>query len=391
MKRIEESVTPPVQLDYDQEQEIGFGVFLRRLFKEWRIILKWCGYAALIGLVIAFSLHKKYTSFSEMAPETVSMSNSGGSLSSLAGLAGISLGSLNNQEALFPDVYPDIVSSIPFVVDLFSTPLEFERKGKKYAMSYYEYNLDFVKPTWMETVVRSPVLAIAGIKGLFQKKVESEDIVPVDPSRLTYEQAEVVGMIRKDIVLSIDKKNSMVILTVQAEDPEVAGIVAQKVISNLQTYIANYRTKKARLDLEYYEQLYEEAKRNYYTAQQRYADHMDRNQGIIMQRAKAEQDRLQNEMSLAYQLYNSCAQQVQAAKAKVQQDTPVFTIIQPPQVPLRGKPSRPTVLFAFILVGALLSCVWILWGRNAIASLRKEDEEKEPAADAAPKKEDAQA
>ena len=104
----------------------------------------------------------------------------------------------------------------------------------------------------------------------------------------------------------------------------------------------------------------------------------------MLQRVRTEQERLQNEMNLSFQLYNTCAQQLQAAKAKVQLETPVFTIINPPQVPLkRSKPSKVTILAACIFLGAAIAAVWVLWGRDFLAGLKKkEDEEEEPAAPA---------
>ena len=141
--------------------------------------------------------------------------------------------------------------------------------------------------------------------------------------------------------------------------------------------MTNYRTEKSRQDLEYYETLYEESKAAYFESQQRYASYVDRNQGVILQRVKTEQERLQNEMNLNYQLYNACAQQLQTAKAKVQQETPVFTVINPPQVPLqRAKPSKVKILFVSIFLGAMVAAVWILWGRDIIANFKKKDEEE---------------
>ena len=104
---------------------------------------------------------------------------------------------------------------------------------------------------------------------------------------------------------------------------------------------------------------------------------MDRNQGVILQRVKTEQERLQNEMNLAYQLYNSCAQQLQAARAKVQMETPVFTVINPPQVPLkRSAPSKATILVAFVFLAFVFESVWVLWGRDLVAGVKKKEEEE---------------
>ena len=74
-------------------------------------------------------------------------------------------------------------------------------------------------------------------------------------------------------------------------------------------------------------------------AQQKYARFMDGNQNIIMQSFRTEQERLQNEMNLAYGVFTQVSQQLQLAKAKVQEITPVYTVVQPATVPLR--PAKP--------------------------------------------------
>ena len=71
----------------------------------------------------------------------------------------------------------------------------------------------------------------------------------------------------------------------------------------LQNYITDYRTNKARHDLAFTEKLFNEAQENYYEAQQKYARFMDGNQNIIMQSFRTEQERLQNEMNLAYGVF----------------------------------------------------------------------------------------
>ena len=178
--------------------------------------------------------------------------------------------------------------------------------------------------------------------------------------------------------LSSLASSSIISVVVTAQDPFVAKSICDEVISRLQAYITTYRTQKARRDLDYYERLYAEAKEAYISAQQRYASYVDRNQDVMLQRVRTEQERLQNEMNLAFQLYNTCSQQLQAAKAKVQQETPVFTVINPPQVPLkRSKPSKLTILVVCVFLAAVLACIWVLWGRDLLAGLKKKEEEPE--------------
>ena len=371
----EKNYTEP-QYREEEYDEIDIMELLRKLFKEWKLILKWCGIAAVVGLVIAFSIPKEYTVDSRMAPESVSRS-AGGSLSSLASLAGINLGAVSTADAVYPDLYPDIIASTPFVVELFPVQVDFKYKKEDLSADYYTYLKEYTRGPWWGKVVQFPFKALGWFMGLFRKKEEPvEGYASLDPSALTQEQEDIAKAIRESVSLSVDKKTSVISLTVTAQDPKVAARISEEIITRLQTYVTNYRTEKSRMDLEYYQSLYDESKEAYFASQQRYASYVDRNQGVVLQRVKTEQERLQNEMNLNYQLYNACAQQLQAAKAKVQQETPVFTIINPPQVPLkRSKPSKPTILLASIFLGAMIAAVWVLWGRDVIAGFKKKDED----------------
>ena len=362
----------------EEGDEIDILELLRKLWDARKKILKWCGIAAVAGLVIGFSIPKKYTVSSKLAPETVSKSATG-SLSSLASLAGINLATMSTADAVYPDLYPDIVSSTPFVVELFPAQVEFESKNEQMTTDYYTYLKDYTRTPWWNKVIAAPFKALGWFIGLFRESEEEEEegFASLNPAELSKEQDEVAKDIRENISLSVDKKTSVISLSVTAQDPHVAARITEEVIARLKTYVTNYRTEKSRTDLAYYENLYTEAKNSYFTAQQRYANYVDRNQGVILQRVKTEQERLQNEMNLAYQLYNSCAQQLQAARAKVQMETPVFTVINPPQVPLkRSAPSKVTILVAFVFLAFVFESVWVLWGRDLVAGVKKKEEEE---------------
>ena len=363
---------------YEEEEyeEIDIMKLLRKLFSEWRLILKWCGIAAVVGLVIGFSIPREYTVVSRMAPESA-VKTGGGGLSSLASLAGISLGSVSSDDAVYPDLYPDIMNSTPFVVELFPVQVDFKHKKETMTADYYTYLKDYTRNPWWSDLMSAPFKLLGWFMGLFHEKTEPvEGYAALNPRELTADQENIAKAIRESIALSVDKKTSMLVLTVTAQDPKVAAKISEEAIARLQTYVTNYRTEKSRQDLEYFETLYEEAKAAYFESQQNYASYVDRNQGVILQRVKTEQERLQNEMNLNYQLYNACAQQVQSARAKVQQETPVFTVINPPQVPLkRSKPSKVKILIVCLFLGAVAGAVWVLWGRDICANVKKKDEE----------------
>ena len=161
------------------------------------------------------------------------------------------------------------------------------------------------------------------------------------------------------------------------QDPLISATMTDTVMQKLQNYITEYRTNKARHDLDFTQKLYDEAQKKYYVAQQAYADYVDMNQNISLRSVQTRQERLQNEMNLAYNLYNQTAQQLQLAKAKVQENTPVYTVVQPATVPLLpSKPSKMLILVAFVFLGGVCSVGWILFGRDLWHQLKMKKSKK---------------
>jgi uncharacterized protein involved in exopolysaccharide biosynthesis len=148
-------------------------------------------------------------------------------------------------------------------------------------------------------------------------------------------------------------------------------------MNRLKEYITDYRTMKARQDLAYIQKLYDESRDEYYKAQQRYAKYTDSNQNIILSSYRTESIRLQNEMNLAYGVYNQMAQQLQAAKAKVMEITPVYAVVKPATVPLRAsKPKKAMMLIGFVFLGFVGTSAWILFGRDMVAAVRNRMKEE---------------
>ena len=84
---------------------------------------------------------------------------------------------------------------------------------------------------------------------------------------------------------------------------------------------------------EYYEKLYRESKAKYEESQRKYASFHDSNLDATLGTITTKRDELENEMQLRYNIFNQVSTQLQSAQSKVQERTPVFTIIQKPRVP----------------------------------------------------------
>lgn len=174
------------------------------------------------------------------------------------------------------------------------------------------------------------------------------------------------------ITASVDKKNSMTSVTVTFQNPMVAAVVADSVVNKLQEYIIDYRTFKAKEDCLYLEKLFKERQQEYYAAQQKYADYLDSHDNIILQSVRAEQERLQNDMSLAYQVYSQVASQLQIARAKVQEEKPVFAVVEPAVVPLDPSgTSKKIYVLVFIFLCVCIVIFWNLLGNDFFNKLKE--------------------
>ena len=350
-------------------QEIDLLELAHKVWNGKKLIFKACGVAVVLGLIVAFSIPKEYTTTVVLAPEAKAKGGAG-NLGALASMAGINIGSESGDEALSPEIYPDIVKSTPFLVDLF--PVKIKTISDEKAMGLFEYMDKHQRTPWWGIITSAPFKAVGWAVSLFKDKPHGATTDKPDVFRLTQEQAEIAKGISDRIVTSVDKKNGMISISVTMQDPLVSATLTDTVMQNLQDYITRYRTNKAAQDLEYTEKLYKEAQQNYYEAQQKYANFADSNLDIVMTGYQTRLERLQNEATLAYGLYNQISQQLQLAKAKVQEVTPVYTVVQPASVPLRpASPQKPIIFIGFIFLAFVGSVSRIILFKDLVKQFKR--------------------
>lgn len=355
----------PLQED---ELEIDLMEYARKLWAARKLLLKVAGVAFLLALVIHASLPTKYTAKVMLASEGTK-----GGASSLSGMAAmLGFGNFSggtDASALNFSMASDIVASTPFILELFDTPVQtIDGKMDTTIVAYLETE----SRPWWNTVMALPSMAIGGIKSLFTSEEEVVGKEVIDPFRLTPSQMGRIGAIKSIIKAEIDKKSSMTTISVTLQDPLIAATMVDTVVVKLQKYITNYQVSKAQEDCEYWEQLYKERQNDYYTAQKNYAEYMDANKNVILQRVRSEEERLQNEMNLAYQVYSNVATQLQMARAKVQETKPSFTVFEPASVPLYPSGlSAKILILGLVFLAVMATSAWVLFGKDLWASLKE--------------------
>jgi hypothetical protein len=355
-----------------EESSIDFGKIFKDLLKHKGLYFKVLPVAFVLAAIYALSLPNYYNCQVKLSPE-MSGSKSTSGLASLASSFGVNLGSAmgNGTEALFPTLYPDLMNSVDFKTSLFPVPVTIEGnkdKGEQdRTMSYYDYMENEQKAPWWSVV--SPGKVIGWVISLFKEDKEEESS-KVDPFRLTKEQTEIVQAIDKNIVCDVDKKTMVITINVTDQDPVICATMADTVKNRLQNFITDYRTSKARVDLEYNKKLYAETKARYDKARRLYAEFVDANQDIILQTVRQRQVELENDMQLQYNAFTQVAAQLMAAEAKVQEDTPAFTTLQSATVPVKkAGPGRAKIYLVFLFLAFLGVTAWILHKEDDLKSL----------------------
>ena len=354
----------------DEEIELDLMYILRKLIGIRKTIYKAAGVGLVIGIIVAISIPRQYTVEVTLSPEMGSVKGGG-----LSGLAASFLGSEvsmgDGTDALNTSLSPDIVSSTPFLLELSTMKIA---GIKDEAMTLNTY-LDEESSPWWNYVIGFPGMVIGGVKSLFaEEENESRALNRISQGtiELSKKESKKIEILKEMIVAAVDKKTSMTSVAVTMQNPRAAAVVADSVVKKLQEYIIDYRITKSKEDCIYLEKLFKERQQEYYSAQQKYADYLDSHDNIILQSVRAEQERLQNDMSLAYQVYSQVASQLQVARAKVQEEKPVFAIVEPAVVPLEPSgTSRKIYVLVFVFLSVCVVISWNLFGRDFLNKFKE--------------------
>ncbi len=336
------------------------------LWSERRLFIKYVSIAVVIGMVYVFSVPKTYMTSVMLAPES-SGSSLSGSMSSLASLAGVNLNGMS-EDALVVDLYPSIVSSKDFLLPLLD--IRVVSKENEIDTTYGEYLQNHQKSAWWGYPFK---LIGWGMELILPSSSEPHKMVASSSAvkQLTAEETALCQALQGRISCVVENITGVLTVTVADQDATISAIMADSVVSRLNKFILDYRTRKARTDYEYVSALCETARKDYLRAQGEYAAFTASHTNIYAPDIKAREEYLQNESQLAYMTYSQLKTQQETSRARVLESTPVYTIVESAYVPHRAaSPKKLLTLFAFVFLGGVAaSCKlfykYLLKGTNA--------------------------
>jgi uncharacterized protein involved in exopolysaccharide biosynthesis len=327
---------------------LSLPALLGQLRRRWGRVLLVALPLVLFGMYVALTAPEEFITETRILPEFQAKSAAGlKRFSALAELAGINLEGVGQTEAVRPDLYPDILTSTPFVLALLRQPVS-DRAGQTYPTLLAR--LTAPATTWFGAEDPKPTDFAALLRA-----------VPGQPLPLSKTQAGFLKDLKKRVVAEIDKQSGILVLKVKMPDPLVAAQVAQYATRYLSEYVIGYRTDKARQDLGFLAARQAESKRRYESALMAYSQYRDRNKYVVTQTAMLDEKQLESALGVSRELYNNLTLQYEQARLRVQEATPVMKVLEPPTVPVtRSEPARTTLVLGYTLAGLVLGVAWVL-------------------------------
>ena len=348
---------------------------VKQLWEGKKTVIIWTCVFMVLGLVSALTMKRTYQVTTMMVPQVASKSSS--SLSSLAALAGVDLTTTSQTADLSPIVYPQIVSSVPFQLDLMYAPLHYSKADT--AVSMMVYYKEYAKATFFDNVKKYTI----GLPGVILGKLKKEApevVLPaggvgteeevLKPIVVTKDEEKMLKSMGTAVSLLADKKEGTLTLTVNGIEPIQTAELAMKAQQLLQDEITRFRTEKAQNELNYIQARYDEVKAEAEASQVALANVIDRTTQTVSKRDLIERERVQAKYNLANSLYTDMAKQLEAAKMQVKKDTPTFTVIQPVKVPMQPSNSRAKKLVIFTFFGFVIGCGIVL-GKGYLPKLKE--------------------
>ena len=360
-----------IQPETDAEDEIDLIALAKTFWAGRKTVLISVLIGTVLGILVAILTPAEYTATTIMVPQMSGKSSAGG-LSGLAALAGIDLGTANQTGEMSPVLYPQIVSSTPFKLELMNTPIKFKDFDKP--VSLFDYSTKYKKTTVLGTIkkytIGLPGVIIKAIKGKKKEPVISKD-ARGNLIVLTEDQNAIRKAFDKIVTLEVEPKQGYLTLTVNMPEALAAAQLAQKAQDLLQRDITNFKVQKAKADLEFIQGRYNEVKAQAEGYQINIAQKTDQYKNLTSVVPQVQTTRLQTRYGIASSVFQELAKQLEQAKIQVKKDTPVFTIVEPVSVPVeKSKPSRPMILIIWIFLGGIIG-VSIVFGKGMLANVKK--------------------
>ena len=342
----------------NEQQIINLKKVFQTLWKRKGLFIKVWIVTFVLSCIWILPQPRYYTCEVKLAPEMNGEDVAGG-LSSIASSFGFNIGGIGGQDAIYPELYPDLFESPEFVVGLYG--IQIATKDGKVATNYFDYIKKHQKQNPLTLPFNKAMKAVKEFFGDDEEGSSQGGAGGINPFQMSRKDFMLMQKVMKNISCAVDKKTSVITINVKDQDPLICATMADSVKKHLQEFIVRYRTSKVIEDVAHYQKMRDNAEKEYDVAMKAYSRYCDTHQNIILQSFQSERDKLEGELSLKQNALTAMETQLQATKVKLQEKTPAFTTLKSAIVPVKpAGPKRMLFVAGMLILASVVTSGLIL-------------------------------
>ncbi|MCQ2211233.1 MAG: Wzz/FepE/Etk N-terminal domain-containing protein [Paludibacteraceae bacterium] len=346
----------------NKQDQIDIVWLLKYLFTKRKFILKVVGCTTLFFVLICLFKPNKYTATASIIPVSSNTGVDLGGLNSLASMAGLTTGkSKSGVDIVTPDLYPKVAQSTPFLCEIMNIKVPWANIDT--LMSVYEYTKYDSIPSFGEYLRMYTIDLPNTIKIWFNGKKTGPSINKKNLPYEVYDKYEYKAMSKLKEMIKVDEDPifETIEVSVDAESPKQASILASSVVNTLQSHVIEHKTRRAKYMLDFIQERYNETTLEYESVRQKFFDYKDSHRDMISERVNVEYQRLSDQYDLSYSILKSISSQLEQAKLAFMENTPVFSIVQPVVLPVsKSGPKMMLYIVVGIMLGFITSIGWLI-------------------------------
>jgi uncharacterized protein involved in exopolysaccharide biosynthesis len=183
-----------------------------------------------------------------------------------------------------------------------------------------------------------------------------------------------IDQLGRALSTSVAASTGVITVNVDARSPELARQIADRALALVNTFNLERRQTQAGAELRFTERRLAEARDELRAAEARLESFLEQNRTYSSAPSlRLTYEQLTRDVNLRQQIYITVAQAYEQAKVDAIRDTPVITIIAPPEAPVRPRPRgliqwTSIALFVGLLLGIVAAFVREYMVRTASAS-----------------------
>lgn len=326
-----------------------------------------------LGLVTAVVSPNQYTSTAKIIRE--SFEGGGGIGGGLAALRGFGINLGGTSRGLTADTYPDILLSQEVLLSVARTTFYFASRDT--SMQLAEYYTKY--PGLWRAITGGLKKATIGLPGTILRSFRDPLPRPVmiggEVVYASEDESKTIQRLKEQIGIRVDRTSGIIRVSFTSENPLLSARITDTLIDHLTERVRTIYSLKARENLEFIRDRFEEVKLELEEAEENLASFTDSNINPATAHLKTQLARLDRLVTFKSQLYSDLQTQFTQAQIELQRSQPVITLLEAPVPPIeKSAPNRKLLVLGSLIAGLFVS-MGLAYVGGLVDSLKKNHRE----------------